>query len=120
MSDIITSKPQILYEHVLELKNLCYRVKQEAETEVNNDNFMLLSCQLLQELVESLHIQIEMEKDGSVLHNIHIYIGCFEKHILGTNNITENTTNPTLEDLITNIESIKVRMQQRDSYCSIL
>ncbi len=120
MSDIITSKPQILYEHVLELKNLCYRVKQEAETAVNNDNFMLLSCQLLKELVESLHIQIESKKDVSVLYNIHIYIGCFEKHILGTTSVSENTTNPTLEDLITNIESIKVRMQQRDSYCSIL
>ena len=81
---------------------------------------MLLSCELLKELVESLHIKIETKQNCSVLQHIHNYIGCFEQHILGTTTISKTDTNPTLEDLITNIESIKVRMQQRDSYCFIL
>jgi len=117
MSDIIISKPKLLYEHVLVLYNICYRTQQPAQNALQEENFILLSAMLLKQLLESLHIKVETKKDATVLQNIHHQIRCFEKHILGTNS---DETETTLEDLIKHVESLKLRMQQKDTYCSIL
>ena len=120
MSDIVRSKPQILYEHVLELRNLCYRVKQvEKQDIITDENFMSLSSSILKSLLKSLHIDLEEKANNSVLENIYAYTSSFEKHILGTDTIKEEEKK-TLEQLIINITSIQERMQQHDNYCTIL
>jgi hypothetical protein len=121
MSDIIRSKPEILYEHVIELKDLCYRVKHVQQEEVLNDeNYMLSSCKVMDSLVKSLHLTVEKEKNTPVLEQIKTSTACFEKHILGTNTIEEDKKQANLEELIKYIESIKVRMQRHEAYCNIL
>lgn len=119
MSDIIVSKPKVLYEHVLELKNVCYRTQEPSKDAMTEDNFILMSSILLKQLLESLHIKVEVRKDATILQNIHLHVACFEKHILGTTAM-QNDQNPTLEDLIKNVESLKLRMQRKDTYCAIL
>ena len=119
MSDIIISKPKLLYEHVLGLNNICYRTEQPGQNALTEENFILLSALLLKELLGSLHIKVEVKKDATVLQNIHFHAACFEKHILGTS-VVEEQENPTLEDLIKNVESLKLRMQHKDTYCFLL
>lgn len=119
MSSILRSKPQVLYEHVVELRDLCYRVKHIPNDDIlSDDNFMLLSSEILKKLIQSLHIDLDVGK-LPVLESIHKRLACFEEHILGTKALAEQEK-ITLEELIVNIESIKVRMQQQDSYCFML
>lgn len=121
MSDIIRSKPEILYEHVIKLRDLCYRVKHVQDEEILNDeNYMSSSCKVMEALIKSLHLKIEKDKKLSILEQIKQYTACFETHILGTNTILEDKSQATLEQLITYIESLKTRMEQHDSYCIIL
>ena len=47
MSDIVISKPKLLYENVLQLKNICYRNKEETQEVLKEENFMILSAMLL-------------------------------------------------------------------------
>ncbi|MAD25882.1 MAG: hypothetical protein CMO44_17105 [Verrucomicrobiales bacterium] len=119
MSDIIVSKPKVLYEHVLELRNVCYRTQEPSQDAMTEDNFILMSAILLKQLLESLHIKVEVIKDATILQNIHLHVACFEKHILGTT-VMQDQKDPTLEDLIKNVESLKLRMQRKDTYCLIL
>ena len=119
MSDIIVSKPKVLYEHVLELRNVCYRTQEPSQDAMSEDNFILMSAILLKQLLGSLHIKVEVIKDATILQNIHLHVACFEKHILGTK-VMQDEKNPTLEDLIKNVESLKLRMQRKDTYCVIL
>lgn len=119
MSDIIVSKPKVLYEHVLELRNVCYRTQEPSQDAMTEDNFMLMSAILLKQLLESLHIKVEVVKDTTILQNIHLHVACFEKHILGTT-VMQDEKNPTLENLIKDVESLKLRMQRKDTYCVIL
>ncbi|MAU13957.1 MAG: hypothetical protein CMH46_00270 [Muricauda sp.] len=121
MSDIIRSKPEILHGHVMELRDLCYRVKHiEEERVLNDENYMLSACKVMEHLVKSLHLQMEKDKNASVLEQIKRSTACFETNILGTNTISEDKSQATLEQLITYIESIKTRMQQHEPYCIIL
>ena len=119
MSDIIVSKPKVLYEHVLELRNVCYRTQEPSQDAMTEDNFILMSAILLKQLLESLYIKVEVIKDATILQNIHLHVACFEKHILGTT-VMQDQKDPTLEDLIKNVESLKLRMQRKDTYCLIL
>lgn len=121
MSDIIRSKPEILYEHVIKLRDLCYRVKHVQDEEILNDeNYMSSSCKVMEALIKSLHLKIEKDKKLSIMEQIKQYTACFEINILGTNTILEDKSQATLEQLITYIESLKTRMEQHDSYCTIL
>lgn len=120
MSDIIVSKPKVLYEHVLELRNVCYRTQEPSQDAMSEDNFILMSAILLKQLLESLHIKVEVIKDATILQNIHLHVACFERHILGTTVMKDEKNPPTLEDLIKNVESLKLRMQRKDTYCVIL
>ena len=117
MSDIIISKPKLLYEHVLGLYNICYRTQQPCQNALTEENFILLSAILLKKLLESLHIKAEVKQNATVLQNIHHHVTCFEKHILGTDS---KEVEPTLGDLIKHVESLKLRMQHKDTYCVIL
>ena len=119
MSDIIVSKPKVLYEHVLELRNVCYRTQEPSQDSMTEENFILMSAILLKQLLESLHIKVEVQQEATVLQIIHLHVACFEKHILGTT-VMQDQTNPTLEDLIKNVESLKLRIQRKDTYCAIL
>ena len=119
MSDIVISKPKLLYENVLQLKNICYRNKEETQEVLNEENFMILSAMLLKKLLHDLHLEAKVQEKLTVLQNIHLHTACFEKHILGTTTI-EQQDNPTLEKLIENVDEIIRRMQRKDTYCSLM
>ena len=118
MSESVISKPKVLYEHVLELRNVCYRTQEPSKKAMTEENFILMSFILLKELLESLHIKVDPDKKSTILQNIHLHVTCFETHILGTSTINP-VEKPTLEDLIKHVELLKLRMQRKDTYCTI-